>query len=38
MINEGPKQVTATDMNVQGSEAGIESIGFVHEGVTIEAA
>jgi phage tail-like protein len=38
MINAWPKQVTSTDMNSQSSEAAIESIVFVHEGLTIEAA
>jgi phage tail-like protein len=38
LTNAWPKQVTSTDMNSQSSEAAIESIVFVHEGLTIEAA
>ena len=38
MITAWPNQVTSTDMNSQSSEAAIESIVFVHEGLTIEAA
>jgi phage tail-like protein len=36
--NAFPKQVTPTDMNSQSSEASIETIIFVHEGLIIEAA
>jgi phage tail-like protein len=38
LTNAWPKQITSTDMNSQSSEAAIESIVFVHEGLTIEAA
>jgi phage tail-like protein len=36
--NAFPKQVTPTDMNSQSSEVAVESIVFVCEGLTIEAA
>jgi phage tail-like protein len=38
LTNAWPKQITSTDMNSQSSEAAIESIVFVHEGLKIEAA
>lgn len=38
LINAFPKQITPTDMNSQSSEAAIETIIFVHEGLRIEAA
>lgn len=38
LTNAFPKQVTSTDMNSQSSEAAIETIVFVHEGLKIEAA
>jgi phage tail-like protein len=38
LTNAFPKQVTPTDMNSQSSEAAIETIVLVHEGLRIEAA
>jgi phage tail-like protein len=38
LTNAWPKQITSTDMNSQSSEAAIETIVFVHEGLKIEAA
>jgi phage tail-like protein len=38
LTNAWPKQVTSTDMNSQSSEAAIETIVFVHEGLTVAAA